>query len=87
MTAVLWTVGGVIAVLVLVGACMTGKPVRALMSSALQGICALAAVNVFSVFSGVTLGVTTFSLAVCSVLGIPGTASLLILQVLFAGAM
>ncbi len=86
MTTALWIIGGVIAVAVLVGAFLTGKPIRALFGSALQGICALAAVNVISVFSGVTLGVTTFSLVVCSVLGIPGTASLLVLQVLFMGA-
>ena len=85
MTTALWIVGGVIVVAVFVGACLTGKPIRSLVSSALQGICALAAVNVFSVFSGVTLGVTTFSVAVCSVLGIPGAATLLVLQVLLGG--
>lgn len=85
MTTALWIVGGVIAAAVLVGAFMTGKPIRSLLSSALQGICALAAVNVFSVFSGVTLGVTTFSVAVCSVLGIPGAVTLLVLQVLLGG--
>lgn len=85
MTVAFEIVGGVIIVAVLVGAFLTGKPIRSLFSSALQGICALAAVNVISVFSGVTLGVTTFSLMVCSVLGIPGTASLLVLQALFMG--
>lgn len=67
-------------VAVLVGACLTRKPVRALLQGALQGVCALAAVNVVSVFSGVTLGVTPFSLAVSAALGIPGTAALLVLQ-------
>ena len=84
MTMVLWGVAIIVAVAVLVGACFTRKPVRALMSSALQGICALAAVNVISVFTGVTLGVTAFSVAMCCVLGIPGTATLLVMQVLFA---
>ena len=82
MTTVLWVIGGVIALAVFIGACLTGRPLRALFSSALEGICALAAVNVFSVFSGVTLGVTTFSVAVCGVLGIPGVAALLVMQVL-----
>lgn len=86
MTTALWIIGGVIALLVLIGACLTGKPIRSLCGSALQGICALAAVNVFSVFSGVTLGVTAFSVTVCSVLGIPGVATLLVLQVLLGGA-
>ena len=79
----LWVIGGIIAAAVLVGACLTRRPVRSLCGSALEGICALAAVNVFSVFSGVTLGVTTFSLAVSCVLGIPGVATLLVMQVLF----
>lgn len=85
MTAIWWIIGGGILLAVLIGAFMTGKPIRSLVSSALQGICALAAVNVFSVFSGVTLGVTTFSVTVCSVLGIPGAAALLVLQVLMGG--
>ena len=85
MTTGLWAIGGVIALLVLIGACLTRRPIRALFSSAFEGICALAAVNVFSVFSGVTLGVTTFSVAVSSVLGIPGVAALLVMQVLCGG--
>ena len=82
MTTGLWVIGGAIALCVFIGACLTGKPLRALLGSALEGICALAAVNVFSVFSGVTLGVTTFSVVVSSVLGIPGVAALLVMQVL-----
>ncbi len=73
-------VGGVIAVAVLCGAIATKHPFRALFSSALQGISALAAVNVLSMFTGVTLGVTTFSCIVCAVLGLPGTITLLVLQ-------
>ena len=85
MTTVLWIVGGVIAAAVLIGAFLTGKPIRALLGSAVEGLCALAAVNVISVFSGVTLGVTAFSVTVCVVLGIPGVATLLVLQVLMGG--
>ena len=84
MTTVLWCVAIAVAVAVLVGACLTKRPIRALLSSALQGICALAAVNVISVFTGVTLGVTALSTAMCCALGIPGTAALLVMQVLFA---
>ena len=82
MTTGLWIIGSTIALLVLIGACLTRRPIRALCSSALEGICALAAVNVFSIFSGVTLGVTTFSVTVSGVLGIPGVAALLVMQVL-----
>lgn len=80
MTVVLWVVAGVILLAVLIGAVKTGKPVRALAGSALQGICALAAVNAISGLSGVSLGVTAFSLAVCAVLGIPGVAAMLVCQ-------
>ncbi len=78
-----WIIGGVITLAVLIGACLTRRPLRALMGSAFQGLCALAAVNAISAWSGVTLGLTWFSAAVCAVLGIPGAATLLVLQVLF----
>ncbi len=77
-----YIVGGAVALAVLIGAILTRRPVRALFSSALQGIAALAAVNAVSMFSGVTLGVTWFSAAVCGCLGIPGAVMLLILQVI-----
>ena len=77
-----WIVVGVIALAVLVGACLTRRPIRALLSSAFQGFCALAAVNAVSAWSGVTLGLTWFSAGVCSVLGIPGAVTLLVLQVI-----
>ena len=82
MTTGLWIIGGVILAAVLVGACLTRHPVRALFRSALEGICALGAVNIAGMFTGVTLGVTTFSATVCAVLGIPGAVSLLVMQVL-----
>ncbi len=78
-----WIVGGVIVLAVLIGAFLTRRPIRALFGSAFQGICALAAVNAVSAWSGVTLGLTWFSAAVCGALGIPGAVTLLVLQVLF----
>ena len=80
MTTGMMIVGGVIALAVLVAACLTRKPVRSLFSSALQGICALAAVNVLSVFSGVTIGLTAFTTYMATVLGLPGVITLLCLQ-------
>lgn len=82
MMTALWIAGGVAALAVLIGAVKTGRPLRALFGSALQGICALAAVNAISFWSGVTLGLTWFSAAVCGVLGIPGAVMLLVLQVM-----
>jgi len=77
-----WWIAGAILLAVLIGACLTRRPLRSLAGGAFQGLCALAAVNVASVWSGVTLGLTWFSAAVCGVLGMPGTVMLLVLQVL-----
>lgn len=82
MITVVYIAGGIAAVAVLIGAILTKKPLRALLGSALQGVAALAAVNAVSAFSGVTLGVTWFSAAVCGGLGIPGAVMLLVLQVI-----
>lgn len=61
----------------------TGKPVRSLAGSGIQGICALAAVNVAGAFTSVSLGLNLFSGLVCLVLGIPGVIGLLLLKLLF----
>jgi len=82
VTEILWVTAAVIAVALIVGAVMTKHPLRAFGSSMLQGICALAAVNVAAVWSGVSLGVTTFSTAVSAALGIPGVIGMLLLQTL-----
>lgn len=88
MTAVMWytVFGGVIVLVVLIAAFKSGKPISSLSTSALQGVCALAAVNVSSVLTGVTLGVTSFSLTVCGVLGLPGVIGMLVLQSMFTMA-
>ena len=77
-----WIIGGAVGLLVTVAAIKTRRPVAALGSSALQGFCALAAVNAVGAFSGVTLGLTAFSASVCGVLGLPGVIGLLLLQCL-----
>ena len=60
------------------------RPVRGLLGSALQGACALAAVNVTGMFTGVSLGLNWFSCAVSAVLGVPGVITLLLLNVIFS---
>lgn len=75
--------GGAAALAVFVAACFTKKPIRSLLTSAVQGICAMAAVNVLSVFSGVTVGLTVFTTYMATVLGLPGVITLLCLQALF----
>lgn len=80
----LWCVAAVTAVTVLVGAVKTGHPIRALFGSALQGACALAAVNVTGMFTGVSLGLNLLSGIACAAAGVPGVATLLFLKLIFA---
>ncbi len=75
-------VGGGVAVAVLATAIHTGKPLRRLLLSAVQGLCALGAVDVLGGFTGVSLGLSWFSVGVCGVLGAPGVVGLLLLKLL-----
>lgn len=62
----------------------TRRPVRSLLGSALQGVCALAAVNVTGIVTGVTLGVNWLSMVCCTMLGVPGVIALLMCNVILA---
>ena len=75
-------VGSSMALAVLIAALHTGKPVRRLLSSGVQGLCALGVVDVLGAFTGVSLGFSWFTAAVSGVLGIPGVISLLLLNLL-----
>ena len=78
---VMWSVlGGGAALAVLIAAIRGKKPLRHLFSGAIQGLCALAAVNVAGAFTGVSLGLHALSLTAASLLGIPGVTLLLLLQ-------
>lgn len=83
----LWIVCGsalaTAALAVLVALCKSGAPVRRLLASGVQGLCALAAVNVAGMFTGVSLGLGVVSGGVCLVLGVPGVAALLALKTIF----
>ncbi|MBR7091581.1 MAG: pro-sigmaK processing inhibitor BofA family protein [Clostridia bacterium] len=56
------------------------RPVRRLLSGALQGLCALAAVNILAGVTGVSLGLNVYSGTVCCLLGLPGVVSLLLAE-------
>lgn len=75
-----------ICLLVVVGVALirSKRPVRVLIGSGAQGLCALAAVNVVGAFTGVSLGLNLLSGLCCLVLGVPGVVALLILKVIFA---
>ena len=78
----LYAVAGVMGIVMLVALIKTKKPVRALVGSGIQGVCALAAVNVAGIFTGVSLGLNLLTGLCCLILGIPGVISLLILKII-----
>jgi inhibitor of the pro-sigma K processing machinery len=84
MLIALWCVAGVLALVIVVSAIMTKRPVRTLLGSALQGACALAAVNVAGAFTGVSLGINAFTGAFCVLGGVPGVITLLFLKLILA---
>ncbi len=73
-----WIVVGGITLWVLVAAAKTRRPVRALLSSGVQGLCGLAAVNVVGAFTGVSLGLNWYTGVCCVLLGIPGVVLILL---------
>lgn len=79
----LLVVGAALSIWLLIALFRSGKPVRSLMGSALQGACALAAVNVTGAFTGVSLGLNWLSGVACGALGVPGVIGLLLLKVIF----
>ena len=72
---------GVLALLITL--LVSGRPLRRLLTTAVQGICALAAVNVTGVFSGVTLGIGWLTGGTAVFLGLPGVIGLLVARLLF----
>ena len=76
-------VGVVIVLAVAVALFKTGRPVRGIVGSGAQGICALAAVNIAGAFTGVSLGLNLFSGLCCLVLGIPGVVGMLFMKLIF----
>lgn len=83
LTIGLWCLAGGMGLWLLVTMIRSGRPIRQLLGGALQGACALAAVNVTGMFTGVSLGLNLFTAGVCGALGIPGVVTLLFLRVIF----
>lgn len=82
--ALLYVMAAGIAFSVIIAQCRSGKPVRGFLKSGLSGICALAAVDIAGIFTGVSLGLNLFTLLVSLFLGLPGIVSVLLLNVVFA---
>ena len=76
----LYAIAGAVTVAVLMATIRTGKPLRRLVASGVQGACALGLVDVLGTFTGVSLGFSWFTAGVGLVLGIPGIIGLLLLR-------
>ena len=83
LTILTGAVGAGILLAVVIALFRSGRPVRGLLGSSVQGLCALAAVNVAGTFTGVSLGLNWLTGGVCAVLGLPGVITLLLLKLLF----
>ena len=84
MSAVLiYAVLAIAALIVLAAFVRSGRFLGAVFSSVLQGIVSLLAVNVAGMFTGVTVAVNPVTLCTVSLLGVPGTIGLLLLDTIF----
>lgn len=84
LMVLLWGLAGAAALALLIALFRSGRPVRGLLAGVIQGACALAAVNVTGMFTGVSLGLNPFTAVVSGALGVPGVITLLLLNVIFA---
>lgn len=82
MQILLWVLLGVFGLWVLVAAARSGRPVRGLVTSGTQGLCALGLVNLFGTFTGVSLGVSWLAAGAAVGFGMPGVIALLVLKIL-----
>ncbi len=78
---VLWALAGIFGICLLVSAVRGGKPIRTLLSSATQGLCALGLVNLLGTFTGVSIGFSWLATGAGLILGIPGVIGMLLLNV------
>lgn len=82
LSVTVWSCLTVAGVAVLLAATRAGKPLRRLFASFVQGVCAIAAVNIAGVFTGVSLGFGWFPLSFCTAFGVPGVISMLLMRLL-----
>lgn len=61
----------------------TGKPLRALLGTAVPGVLSLVAINYASFFTGVGLLVNTATLFTAVFLGLPGVISIFVLKIIW----
>lgn len=83
MPTIIIAAGIIICIVMLVSYIRSGKPISSFLRHCAGGIGTLALVNVFGNISGVTLPLNLFTLLSAGLLGVPGTASLLICNLIF----
>lgn len=76
-------IGAVCLVIILIALYKSGTPVKSFFKTALQGLCALAAVNVTGLVTGVTLSINWFTLLTVTFFGIPSAIMLTVLKFIF----
>ena len=82
-TVIICAVLALAALTVLIAFIRSGHFFGALFGSAVQGIASLLAVNVAGMLTGVTVAVNPVTLCAVSLLGVPGTIGLLLLNTIF----
>ena len=82
MMALLIALGVLLLAVVFAAMLRQGKPLRRLFASGLQGLAAIAVVDLVAAYSGVSLGLSWLSLGGSLVLGVPGVITMLLLNVI-----
>ena len=80
LAVIVYTVCGAAMLAVMIALFRSGKPLRFTFASLIEGVCAMAAVDVVGVFTGISLGFGWFSLSCCAAFGIPGVISMLVMR-------
>lgn len=82
LTALVWTVVSAAVLAVAVGLLCSKRPIRYALTSAVQGIGSVLAVNIVGIFTGVSLGFGWLTLVGSAVFGVPGVIAILLLRLI-----
>lgn len=83
MRYLIFIVPGLCALAVLIAHARSGRPIRSIVSSLVQGGVSLLAVNAIGSFTGVRVAVNPWTLGAAGVFGMPGTITLVLLGAIF----
>ena len=83
LQGILWSIACLMTIIVFVAAVRSRRPIRNMLSSGIQGLCALGAVNLFGGLAQASLGLSGFTVGISFGLGIPGVITLLLMKLIF----